>query len=269
MDRVNAWLERSRNAPLPYTPKNRFKASDLGNLCDRRAYYSFFHVKADKPIDAKGIRIFDTGDAYEEMVMSWLKAIGEHIPYLNPDGSIPIHPATNKEDVQFPAEYMPWGIRSGRIDNVWVDEETKLWLYEIKSKKSEKWEKLKSPDPEHKIQTATYIVSMEHKLQNGDFKHIKELENIQEVHGVKFFYVNKDTSEVKEFAIPAEKFYDLIVDLDARMNNLLDQTKAKELPDKTESGLCYWCPFWAKCKKEFNSVQSYEEIKAEEEKEKK
>src|SRR5690606_5860599 len=84
--KINKYLEQTANTPLPYIPKETHKPSEFGNKCLRRIYYSYFRVEPDRKLKASALRIFQTGRALESMLIEWLKAIGEYIPYKDPSG---------------------------------------------------------------------------------------------------------------------------------------------------------------------------------------
>jgi hypothetical protein len=251
--RIDAYLQEQYNKPLNYTPVPSHSPSTFGTKCLRKIYYSYWKVEKDIPTDAKSAKIFETGKHYENMVMSWLKGIGEHIPYVGKDGKIPLDRHTGEPNPQFPIAVPEWRIKKGFIDNVGVCG-GELWLYEIKSSNSFKFDQLQEPMSEHKIQTAAYYRAFETALHRGDYAHIEALkgfENFLGCAGVKLIYVNKDTSEIKIFALDRKDLEANIAEVQAKVVLVDTYIASKELPPKTEDK-CSWCPFKKKCKKDVN-----------------
>ena len=254
LERINSFLEKQYNTPVPYKQKPGHSPSGLGAKCLRKIYYNYFKVEKDIATDVKSARIFATGDAYEDLVMVWLKAVGEHIPYVNKsNGKIPINRRTGLLDPQFPISYPDYGVRKGLIDNVAYDSSNELWTYEIKSSKAEKFDKLTQPMPEHLIQAGIYLKAMIKMLKEGSFDHIKAIKKGDLPKGVKYIYVNKNTSELKIFEIKLAQFSNIYRQLDAKMNRIKKYTEPKILPPKTND-YCAWCPFRIKCKQEWNDI---------------
>jgi len=251
--RINEFLKGKYNAPLTYTPTPAHKPSEIGSKCFRKIYYSYFKVARDTKIDAKGARIFETGNYYEEMVMSWLIDMKEHIAYRNKDGKIPNHWATGKPNPQFPISVSDWRIKKGYIDNVAIVD-GELWLYEIKSSASYKYQELTGPMDDHKVQTAIYFKAFNDHLARGDFAHIPELKGwTTPAVGVKVIYVNKDTSDLELFPLKGEVLERSVKLVNSKVNKANEFIDKKELPPKTEDK-CSYCPFAKKCKKDWNDV---------------
>lgn len=249
-DRIESFLEARVNKPLPYKQKPGHKPSSLGTHCLRRIYYSYYRTERDSPINAFLARIFDTGNYYEDMVLSWLKEMGEHIPYRNKDGEIPKGFGGKGENAQFPIVMTDWRIPKGFIDNVaFIDGE--LWLYEIKSKNSDKFDALTSPDTDHMVQISCYFKAFNDHLAAGDYEHIEELKNVPSIAGVKVIYVNKNNSNLKVFSVELDDLVDQIIDLDVKLEEVNTYIDAVELPPMTK-GDCKYCDFKAKCKKNQN-----------------
>jgi hypothetical protein len=250
--KVYDYLDKKHNKVLPYVQKPSHVPSSFGTDCYRRIYYSYFRLEKETKVDEKSARIFETGNAYEAMVMDWLKGIGEHIPYRNKsDGQIPkSKDGSGKPDPQFPISVPEWRINKGFIDNVaLIDGE--LWLYEIKSKNSFAFGKLQEPDWDHQVQITPYFKAVNNALNNGDYAHIPELEGIKAVTGVKVIYINKDTSDVKLYALREQDMGALTKMVSQKVEKSNEYIDTKTLPPKNESN-CKWCPFQGKCSKDFN-----------------
>jgi hypothetical protein len=252
LTKIEAFLKAKHNPVLNYTPKPSHVPSSFGSACFRKIYYSYWKVPKDTKTDLKSARIFETGNYYEAMVMSWLKAVGEHIPYRGKDGEIPKNWETGLPDPQFPIALEAWRIRKGFIDNVAVSG-GELWLYEIKSKASFKFEEMLGPDEDHKIQTGIYFRAFNDHLARGDFSHIPELGGHAAAAGVKIIYVNKDNSDVKLFKRYPEALNRTAQLIDAKVKKANEYIDVKELPPKTPDK-CSYCPFNKKCKKDENPL---------------
>ncbi len=251
LERIEAFLEARVNKPLPYKQKPGHKPSSLGSDCLRRIYYAYYRTERDSPINAFLARIFDTGNYYEDMVVSWLKEMGEHIPYRNKgDGQIPKGFGGKGENAQFPVVIPDWRIPKGYIDNIAIVD-GELWLYEIKSKNSDKFDALVDVDPDHKVQVACYFKAFSEMLVSGEYSHIPELKGATEVAGVKVLYVNKNNSNLKIFTMDPEDLVDQIIYVDEKLDRANVFIDAKELPPMTK-GNCQYCDFRKKCKKNWN-----------------
>lgn len=252
LTRINEFLKAKYNKPIDYVQKPSHKPSELGSKCFRKIYYGYFKTPRDTKIDAKGARIFDTGNYYEDMVMSWLSGMGEHIAYRTKDGKIPPHWETGRPNPQFPISVPDWRIRKGFIDNVAIVD-GELWLYEIKSSASHKFQDLTGPMDDHKVQTAIYFKAFNDHLARGDFAHIPELAGQTQAVGLKVLYVNKDTSDLELYPLRREALERTIRLVDSKVNKVNEFIDLKKLPPKTEDK-CSYCPFKSRCKKDWNGV---------------
>lgn len=245
---IDKHLEKVANPPH-YGGKPRIKPSDLGSPCYRKIVYSTYRVAPDTKIKAKQKRIFDTGDAYHDMVKTWVKDAGLLIEYKDPKtGEPPINRWSKKPDTEFPIVVEELGIKSGKIDAI-LKMNGKLWIGEFKSIKDEKFHELTGPQPDHNIQANTYVHLFEYCLARGDYKHIPELEGHTEVEGVIFLYINKNDSEPLEYVVEKDDAHlEQIIEKIARIQQY---AKDKELPPKTEH-YCYFCNWNKKCAKNFN-----------------
>lgn len=259
LDKIHNWLEDRANNPLtfpvkpgqePYVPKPTHKPSSLGLTCLRRIYYEYFRTKRDDKINFFLARIFDTGNYYEAMVLSWLKGIGEHVPYRNKtNGEIPLD-WTSKPNPQFPITIEELRVNKGYIDNVAVID-GKIWLYEIKSKNTNKFDELRKPDPDHLSQVSCYFRSFIDKLANGDYAHVPELQGLTEVAGVKVIYINKNNSNLKLYTLGPEELVDEIIAVDLKVKKANKYIDQKKLPPKNKVD-CKYCPFKKLCKADVN-----------------
>jgi len=221
--KINKLLEDE--AKNSYVSQPSHRPSYLGTPCLRKIYYSYNRVEEDNPTTAQGLRIFGTGGAFEKLVLGWLIKIGEHVPYRNKsNGEIPKHFITGEPDTQFPIHSTRWRIKKGKIDNVAVVK-GETWLYEIKSAKANKFSKLTEPLPEHLIQVAIYFQTFNDLYLAGEYDHIPEIKGGGKAKGVKVIYINKDTSELKEFVLTAPILNPIVLQLDKKimiLNNYID-----------------------------------------------
>lgn len=252
LEKITEFLDAKHNKVLNYVQKPSHVPSSFGTDCFRRIYYSYFRLEKETRTDEKSARIFETGNAYEAMVMAWLKGIGEHVPYRNKsDGQIPkSKDGSGAPDPQFPISVPEWRINKGFIDNVAVVN-GELWLYEIKSKNSFAFGKMQEPDHDHQVQITPYFKAVNNGLESGEYSHIPELKDITHVTGVKLIYVNKDTSDIKLFALKEEDMVDITQMVVRKVEKANKYIDSKTLPPKTDNN-CKYCPFQGKCAKEFN-----------------
>lgn len=255
--RINKNLEKKANPYYGpnYKPKPSIKPSELGTPCPRKLFYSFLKVPKDRKLKADIKRIFDTGEAIHHMKRSWLQDLAAedpllYIEYKDPQtGEVPINKWSKKPDPEFPLTVEELEIRQAKIDGLGIIN-GKLWIYEFKSMKAEKFQKLKDVLPEHKEQAGTYVHLVEYCLHRGDFKHIKELEGITEVAGVIYLYLNKNDSDLKEFIVEKdESTLDPIVE---KILKNRDYVNRKELPPCERCD--YFCDWKRKCARNYNPL---------------
>ena len=225
----------------------RHQASSFGYACLRKIYYSYFRTPKDSPPDAKGGKILQTGIFIEEMVMSWLKGIGEHVPYVCREGEEP-KLVNGVVDPQFPISLEDLEIKRGYIDNVSIVNDS-LWIHEIKSMNTFKFKNLEEPLPEHLVQVAIYYIAMLNHLKNGDFNHIFQKD--YPVAGVKVIYLDKNSSELKVFKLEPDELLEKATEVFEKYDRVKGFTVGKKLPPKTEDK-CSYCDYRRKCSKEEN-----------------
>jgi hypothetical protein len=79
-DRINAALESTRNG---LAQRDYLGASELGDPCLRRLVYSYLAAPVD-PLPGNTLRIFETGSAFEFVVVEWLRRGGFDIRNIDP-----------------------------------------------------------------------------------------------------------------------------------------------------------------------------------------
>lgn len=231
------------------TPSFKIKPSMLGSKCLRKVYYSSASVPEDYGFDLDGKKRMKLGDAIHEMLHSTFKKSKMLIEYYNPDGTIPRDwKDPSKEDREFPLVCPELFIKKGKIDGVMIID-GKLWLAEYKSINQRGFMSLAAPKDDHVVQAVTYLFVFNKLLAEGKFSHIKELEGFTKADGVRWLYVNKDDTQMKEFMITqADEIFTKIVE---KILKIHAHFEAKTLPPKTDDW-CKSCNWREKCKKNFN-----------------
>jgi hypothetical protein len=243
---INQFLKQEA-ANKPKSAKQGHRPSSLGSPCLRKIYYSYFRVE-EEPISPETAKIFKMGIYVEKMMMEFLKGVKLHIPFREKSGSIPTE--DGEPDPQFRVGSPRWRIRMGKIDNVAHFNE-KLWIFEIKSKKSTTFNKMKTPDEEHIVQVALYFQMFNDYYLAGNFAHIPEITGKAE--GARLVYVNKDTAELKEFVLDKTVLHAAVYEIDKKVTLVNSFADKKVLPPKT-AHFCQNCPFKAKCDKNANVI---------------
>lgn len=190
--------EKQKEAPKEKVFK--IKPSFLGSKCERQIFYSATGVPADVAFPEIAKRRMKMGDAISDMLNDVYKESGKLIQYYNPDGSIPIHWKTKKEDREFPISSEDLYIDKGKIDGVFILD-GKLYLAEYKSINQNGFSSLRSPKSDHLIQGVTYLFAFNQGLQAGKYSHIKELQTFTKAEGIIFVYVNKDDTDMLDYVV--------------------------------------------------------------------
>ena len=253
ISKIDAHLKKIANPYYgpDYKPNPRVKPSDLGSPCMRKILYSYLRVNPDQKIKPEQKRIFDTGTIIHELIGDWVKGAGLLIEYKDPKtGLVPIGKYTKKPDPEFPIVVPELDITIGKIDAL-IMLDGKLWIGEWKSSKGEKFDDMTDAQEEHKMQANTYVHLFEYCWARGDYDHIEELKEFKEVSGVRFLYLNKNNSELKEFVVPKEdSSLDAVVE---KICTLKKYVEDKALPPKTEH-YCFFCNWNLSCKKDMNPM---------------
>lgn len=221
----------------------------LGSPCERKIYYSSAGVPEDYPFPIDSKKRMLVGDAVHEMLHGLLKKSGVLIEYYNPDGSIPVDwKDPSKQDREFPLECKDLYIKRGKIDAVMIID-GELWLGEFKSINLKGFQSLQEAKRDHVIQAVLYWYVFNLLLSEGKFSHIKELQGFTKAKGVRWLYVNKDDTQLKEFVMTdGDEMFKQIVN---KIMALRTNYDAKVLPPKTPD-YCYSCQWRDKCKKNYN-----------------
>jgi len=241
-----------------YQGKPRHKPSSVGSKCLRKIYYGYYQFPEDNPPDARLLKIFDVGNYFEDILLSYLMGIGEHIPYRNKgNGKIPKQFGDpTKENRQFPIKSPRWRIKKGFIDNVAIVN-GEIWLYEIKSIKNDKYKKLKGqPLSDHLIQGSIYVQCFNDLLNAGEYSHVPELSGRegQKAKGIKYLYFNKDSQELAEFVILTKELTQVILDIDNKIMTLNEKYIDPKLLPPKKNDYCPWCSWKDQCAASANYV---------------
>ena len=230
-------------------PSFKIKPSMLGSKCLRKVYYSSASVPEDYPFDLQGKKRMALGDAIHSMLHDTFKKAGILIEYYNPDGSINMDwKNPTKEDREFPLVCPDIFIKKGKIDAVMVID-GELWLGEYKSINMRGFESLNGPKDDHIVQAVTYWYVFNKLLSEGAFAHIKELQGHTRAKGVRWLYVNKDDTSMKEYSLTqGDDVFAKIVEKIVKIHGMFE---TKTLPPKTEDW-CRSCNWRTKCSKNFN-----------------
>lgn len=221
----------------------------LGTKCQRKLYYSSAGVEEDYPFGYDGLRRMLIGDAVHSALHQIFKRAGVLIEYYNPDGSIPKDwKNPENDDREFPLSSEDLYIKRGKIDAI-LKIDGQLWIGEYKSINMNGFSTLTAPKSDHIIQAVTYFYVFNKMLADGAFKHIKELDGFEKASGVKWLYVNKDDTELKEYHMTdTDPVFHNIVN---RILGIRDHYDKKVLPAKTPE-YCTSCNWRTKCKKNYN-----------------
>lgn len=227
----------------------KIKPSMVGSPCHRKIYYSAASVPEDYSFDLQGKRRMKLGDAIHEMLHETFKKAGILIEYYNPDGTFRKDwKDPSKLDLEFPLKCDDLFIKSGKIDAVMIIE-GELWLGEYKSINLNGFSNLNEPKSEHIVQAVTYWYVFNLLLAEGKFAHIKELAGFTKAKGVRWLYVNKDDTSMKEFTMTeGDAIFTNIVD---KIMKIREAWVTKTLPPKTKDW-CQSCNWRDKCAKNFN-----------------
>ena len=220
------------------------KPSSMGYECLRRLYYDFFKVKPDRTFTGKEQLIFKTGSALHDMLQKILADTGLLLKYKDEKGN---------EEIEFTVSDEELHIKKGKIDGVLLID-NKLYLLEIKTINSRKFEKLTAPTKEHLHQGELYKYLFKKCLDSGKYKHIKELDGYTEITSMIYLYICKDNADMKEWEIPyTSDIIETILDKAAIF--VTEHIMPGVLPAKNKAE-CTYCVFKSKCTKDFNPKES-------------
>lgn len=254
------------NTPLDWmknAPPN-MKASFLGSPCLRKIYYNYLRVEQDYGWEWDKIENFEVGEALHGMVQRWLYEISavdpdsfQYVPFLDPK-TRKIKKSWKNEwgmkppDPEFPVNDVELSVKNNKIDGVIIFDRKDLWLVEAKSINEKGWNRYikESAKDEHIVQGNFYAYLFEQNLNAGEFSHIPELENIEEVKGTLYVYIHREKDNVpwKEFWI--EKDPEVFEETVTKIIQVKEFVEERILPPKTED-FCNWCGHRDKCKKDF------------------
>lgn len=229
-------------------PGFKIKPSSLGTPCMRKLYYDSAQVETDFPFPLDAKKRMKLGDAIHEMLYSVFKAAGVLVDYKNPDGSTHKKFGFGEDSFEFPLECPELYVKNAYIDAVFIVD-GKLWLGEYKSINLNGFQKLMNPKLEHMFQAVIYYYIFNMLLAEGKFAHIPELQGFTKAEGVRFLYINKDDTAMKEYLVTdSDEFFKEIV---GKIMQVRSHYERKELPGKTNDW-CQSCNWRTKCAKNYN-----------------
>ena len=230
----------------------------------RKVFYSYLRVEKDYPWEGESIIRFEKGDALHDMIRNWLRTAGVLVEYKNKtNGEVPKHFATGLPDPEFPVSDLDLDIRKAKIDAVILLEGIEgikdgAWLVEVKTKNSRGFQDLSKPEDRHIEQATIYAYLFEVCLNKGDYDHIPELEEVKEVNGVIYIYLNREASEDAEDGDDWEEFIcekdpKVFKKIVSKIIEIHKNVETKTLPEKTWD-YCKTCNYREKCLKDFNPL---------------
>lgn len=229
-------------------PQFKIKPSMIGSKCERKIYYSSAGVEEDYGFDLPGRKRMALGDAIGAMLHDTYKKAGIVVPYVNPDGTPHRKFGFAEITEEFPLECSDIFIKHGYIDDV-VIIDGELWIAEYKSTNQNGFNGLTTAKVDHIIQGVIYWYVFNLLLAEGKFSHIPQLEGFTKAKGVRWLYVNKDDTDMREFTMTeGDEFFAQIVN---KIMNAKRNYDTKTLPPKTPDW-CNSCNWRDKCKKNFN-----------------
>lgn len=231
-------------------PGFKIKPSSLGTPCMRKLYYDSAQVEPDFPFPLDGKKRMKLGDAIHDMLRSVFKPSGALIDFYNPDGSVHKKFGFGDDSYEFPLECPELYVKNAYIDAVFIVD-GKLWIGEYKSINLNGFEKLMNPKLEHMFQAVMYYYVFNKLFSEGKFSHIKELDGFTKAEGVRFLYICKDDTSIKEYIVTeSDEFFAGIVEKVMATRGYYER---QELPRKTQDW-CKSCNWRTKCATNFNDI---------------
>lgn len=230
------------------SPTFKIKPSMLGSACMRKIYYSSAGVPEDYGFDLAGKKRMKVGDAIHFVLHETFTKAGILVPYVNPDGTVHKKFGFAEETEEFPLECPELYIKNAYTDAVMIID-GELWIGEYKSINTKGFQSLQQAKLDHIIQAVVYWYVFNLKLSEGKFAHIPQLQGFTKAKGVRWLYIHKDDTDMKEFTMTdGDQMFASIVNKIMAVKQHYD---SKVLPPKTPE-FCYSCNWRDKCKKNFN-----------------
>lgn len=200
-----------------------FYITDAGK-CSRAVFFKFKNVPREK-MEARVLRMFDQGDSIHQLIMK---------PLLS---SRDIHVVSSEVDIP------PQELISGRSDAVLSDGKS-LYVLDIKSMNSMVFKTLTAAKEENINQIQLYLHYF--KIPAGIL-----------------LYVNKDTSELKEFIIKYDQTIaqNLLGELESLKTKIDANLIPQRLPDYPQNWQCQYCQFKDICSTTGAGEVKWEEFK--------
>ncbi|MFH1841516.1 MAG: PD-(D/E)XK nuclease family protein [Candidatus Nealsonbacteria bacterium] len=185
--------------------QHHFYITDAGRCC-RSIFFKFKNAPREK-MEARILRMFDHGDSIHQLIMKPLFSTRD------------VHVVASEVNIP------PQEIVSGRADAV-VSDGKELYVLDIKSMNSMVFRKLEAPKEENINQIQLYLHYF--KIPKGIL-----------------LYVNKDTSELKEFIVPYNQILaeDLLYNLEVLKKKIDKDTVPQRLENYPKNWQCQYCQF--------------------------
>lgn len=219
-----------------YIPSKSYKPSGLGG-CERSLYYELTGVKPDKePPDANLTGICESGTDRHETIQDYImnmKSNGIDCEWLDVGKYLHnkgIHdPAVlsnqGNETKLFSKKYNMRFLCDGLIRY-----KGEIYILEIKTESTHKYDRHQEPWPEHIIQATCYAMNLK-------------------VNKVLFLYENRDCCTKKAFLVTVTNdMIKRVEDIIERVNSAIDDEK---IPPRCENASkCAYCKYKTQCKKD-------------------
>lgn len=224
--------------------KPAFKPSALGSPCLRKIYYSYNRVEEDYEAEPGLKKYGHIGDNVHDRLAEYLRGAGVLIDYYNEKGKTPT--VFGKPSKEFPLKLEDLEL-SAFIDAVMIID-GKLWLGEWKTISKRQFDGLTHPKPDHTVQGTMYLYGFNKALKDGAYSHIKELEGITKVEGIRYLYWCRDNCNIKEFHFTEADgiFKNTLMKMAAVKTALQEDLLPPKTPD-----WCKSCAWRDKCAKNF------------------
>ena len=226
----------------------KIKPSMLGSPCSRKIYYSSARIEEDYGFDLAGRKRMALGDAIHSMLESTFRKAGILVDYVNPDGTPHKKFGFAEETTEFPVECSDIFIKDGYVDAVMIID-GELWIGEYKSINQRGFSGLTTAKPDHIVQAVVYWYIFNLMMSEGKFSHIPKLQGFTKAKGVRWLYINKDDTDMREFTMTqGDAIFSQIVE---KIMSVRKSYDTKILPPKTPD-FCQTCNWRTKCSKNYN-----------------
>lgn len=229
--------------------KSTIKPSLLGSPCIRKIYYNYMNTQEEIAFPLKNARVTTLGSLIGKHLAETFYKQGIGIKFHKEDGSF-YTDYDGSPDFEFRVDSEELQIALGKIDMV-ARFDDGIWLGEFKSINERGFKELNGPKPDHLIQGVIYLYLFNKFLKEGKFAHIKELEGVTKVRGIKFVYYHKDSSTLKEYSVSvADQVFIQVV---TKIQEVMWFAQNDQLPPPTLDW-CKSCPYQQRCAKNLKAT---------------